>query len=112
MIVLGRVACCDCCFVYYVLSHALFVKWAYCVFRTTAIDSALVLCLVLPSYMCIVLSDYRLNIAHAAITYFYCISVEDLMQLVVRWKVLVNKVKKITPYISADIHAKWWVGTC
>jgi type IV secretory pathway TrbF-like protein len=28
---------------------------------------------------------------------------------VVRWKVLVNKVKKITPYISADIHAKWWV---
>jgi hypothetical protein len=59
--------------------------------------------------MCIVLSDYRLNIAHAAITYFYCISVEDLMQLVVQWKVLVNKVKKITPYISADIHAKWWV---
>jgi hypothetical protein len=31
------------------------------------------------------------------------------MQLVVRWEVLVNKVKKITPYISADIHAKWWV---
>jgi hypothetical protein len=59
--------------------------------------------------MCIVPSDYRLNIAHAAITYFYCISVEDLMQLVVRWKVLVKKVKKITPYISADIHAKWWV---
>ena len=101
-----RVACCDSCFVYYVLSHALFLKWAYCVFRTTAIDSALVLCLVLPSYMCIVLSDYRLNIAHAAITYFYCISVEGLMQVVVQWKVLVNNVKKITPYISADIHAK------
>jgi hypothetical protein len=31
------------------------------------------------------------------------------MQLVVRWKVLVNKTKEITPYISADIHAKWWV---
>ena len=31
------------------------------------------------------------------------------MQLVVRWKVLVNKTKEIPPYISADIHAKWWV---
>jgi hypothetical protein len=31
------------------------------------------------------------------------------MQLVVQWKVLVNKTKEITPYISADIHAKWWV---
>jgi hypothetical protein len=31
------------------------------------------------------------------------------MQLVVRWKVLVNKTKEITPYISADTHAEWWV---
>ena len=34
----ARVACFDCCFVYYVLSHALFLKWAYCIFRTTAMD--------------------------------------------------------------------------
>jgi hypothetical protein len=23
--------------------------------------------------------------------------------------VVINKTKEITPYISADIHAKWWV---
>ena len=31
------------------------------------------------------------------------------MQLMVWWKVLVNKTKEIKPYISADTHAKWWV---
>ena len=36
------------------------------------------------------------------ITYFHCISVKDLMQLVVRWKMLVNKTREITPYIRFD----------
>ena len=48
--------------------------------------------------LCLVNIDLTL-LMHAAITYFYCISVEDLMQLVVRWKVLVNKVKKLRPIL-------------
>ncbi len=49
----------------------------------------LTLWLAFSSYACVVLRNYRLDIVHAAITDLDCVSVENLVQLAVRWEMLV-----------------------
>ena len=66
-----------CTFVNYALSHAFFLEQACFLVPTSAWVYDLALWLAFPNYVCVVLRNYRLDVA--AITDLDCVSVENLM---------------------------------
>ncbi len=73
------VACSDCGLVNYHLSHAFFLGRACFLVPTSAWVYDLALPLAFSNYACVVLTNYRLDVVHAAITDLDCVSVENLM---------------------------------
>ena len=49
--------------------------------------------------------DNRLDIVHATVANFNCVPVEEFMQLVCWWEVLVNKTEETASYVSLDVCA-------
>ncbi len=73
------VACSDCGLVNYVFSDAFFLERACFLVPASAWVYDLALWLAFSNYACVMLRNYRLDIAHAAITDLDCVSVKNLM---------------------------------